>query len=818
MKKNYDAKLVEKEAQDYWNTHKVFEAHEQSNKEKFYVLCMFPYPSGNIHMGHVRNYSIGDAIARYQIMCGKNVLQPMGWDAFGLPAENAAIKNKTHPADWTYNNIKNMKSQLKSLGYGYDWTKEITTCDPSYYKWEQWLFIKLYEKGLVYRKKSLVNWDPVDKTVLASEQVENGRGWRSGALIEKKEIYQWFLKITHYADELLEELENMSGWPEQIKTMQKNWIGRSEGLEITFKVPYLGINLEIYTTRPDTLMGVTYLAIAADHTIAKKVANSDLKIQSFIESCRAGKLSEAELSTQEKKGVFTGINALHPVSGEEIPIYITNFILMDYGSGAVMSVPAHDRRDWEFAVKMGLPIRQVIEPVTTNISQELDKGPIIEKGTLINSYQFDGLNFNESFEKILEYLYSKGLGRQKINYRLRDWGISRQRYWGSPIPIIYCEKCGTLPVPEKELPVTLPTDIKFEGNPHILSSLDNFNHVQCYKCGNKAVRETDTFDTFVESSWYYARFTCSDQQESLLDKRANYWLPVDLYIGGIEHAIMHLLYARFIHKVIRDLGFILPSEPFKKLLTQGMVLKDGRKMSKSKGNLVDPYDYVEKYGADALRLFIMFSAPPEQDLEWSHSGVSSAYRFINRLWKTIYHNVDRELIADGKLPSNLSEKQRALRMKLHETLNNVTQNFEKKYAFNNIIASVMELLNNFNNFNISNITDKIIAKEVLEHILIMLSPIIPHVTHHLWFELGHKNAIIRNSWPEVDEQALIKATLEIAVQVNGKLRAKMEVSADADDDTVKNKALQLKKIQQYIGDKEPKKIIVVPKRLVNIVI
>ncbi|HIB31426.1 MAG TPA: leucine--tRNA ligase, partial [Candidatus Thioglobus sp.] len=625
MNSEYNALEIESQAQQYWKENKSFEVVEDSSKEKFYCLSMFPYPSGRLHMGHVRNYSIGDVISRFQKMQGKNVMQPIGWDAFGLPAENAALKNKVAPAKWTYENIDYMRDQLSQLGFGYDWSREIATCNPKYYKWEQWLFVKLFKKGLVYKKNAVVNWDPVDQTVLANEQVIDGRGWRSDALIEKKEISQWFMRITDYADELLESLDSLDGWPDAVKTMQKNWIGKSVGLEISFN----RINnepLKVYTTRPDTLMGVTYLAVASEHPLAIEAGSNNTEVQAFIDDCKTMETSEAAMETMEKKGVNSGLTCVHPITGQEVQIWIANFVLMGYGTGAVMSVPAHDQRDYEFAQKYTIPMLEVIRPINTE--HDITQNAFTNKGILCNSGEFDGLNFDEAFEAIAQKLNTSNLGEKQTNYRLRDWGISRQRYWGCPIPIINCESCGSVGVPETDLPVTLPEDVSFDGIGSPIKKMPEFYQTTCPTCGGEAQRETDTFDTFFESSWYFARYACADNTEAMLDERADYWLEVDQYIGGIEHAILHLLYARFFSKLLRDEGLINHDEPFKNLLTQGMVLKDGAKMSKSKGNTVDPADMIQKYGADTVRLFILFAAPPTQDLEWSDSGLEGSYRFV----------------------------------------------------------------------------------------------------------------------------------------------------------------------------------------------
>ena len=683
MQYEYNSKKIESEAQKYWHDNKSFVVTEDQTKEKFFCLSMLPYPSGKLHMGHVRNYSIGDVIYRYQKMLGKNVLQPIGWDAFGLPAENAAIKNQVPPAGWTYENIGHMKEQLIELGFGYDWSREIATCHPEYYRWEQWFFVKLFNKGLVYKKKAVVNWDPVDQTVLANEQVVEGRGWRSGAPIEKKEISQWYMKITDYADELLNDIEKLDGWPEAVKTMQKNWIGKSVGIDIDFRLDDTN-TLTVYTTRPDTLMGATYLALAAEHPLAIQAGQTSATIQTFLDECKTMETSEAALETMEKKGVDSGLTCKHPITGEDVPIWIANFVLMGYGTGAVMSVPSHDQRDYEFAKKYNIPMREVISPVGDLL--DTSKEAFVEKGTLINSGNFDGMDFDQAFKAISKALSDLGLGKQKINYRLRDWGVSRQRYWGCPIPIINCKNCGSVPVNLTDLPVRLPEDVDFDGVGSPLKKMSEFYQTQCPTCNSPAERETDTFDTFFESSWYFARYTCADQNKAMLDERANYWLPVDQYIGGIEHAILHLLYSRFFTKLLRDEGIITSSEPFTNLLTQGMVLKDGAKMSKSKGNTVDPQEMISKYGADTARLFILFAAPPTQDLEWSDSGIEGAHRFINKFYRLVV-----EFIKDTKkyeTPSlvviSLNDDQKKLRQKTHQALKKVGDDFGRRHSFNTI--------------------------------------------------------------------------------------------------------------------------------------
>jgi leucyl-tRNA synthetase len=817
MQENYKPLVIEQEVQKAWEDSGVFNVSESSTQEKYYCLSMFPYPSGKLHMGHVRNYTIGDVISRYQRMLGKNVMQPMGWDAFGLPAENAAMKHGVHPADWTYDNIDYMRDQLKRLGFGYDWQREIATCDPSYYRWEQWFFIKLLEKGLVYKKTAPVNWCPHDMTVLANEQVIDGCCWRCDTPVERKEIAQWFLKITDYADELLQSLETLDGWPEQVKTMQANWIGRSEGVEMDFQVADMEQPLRIYTTRPDTLMGVTYLAIAAEHPLAQKAAENKPELIAFINECKVMETSEAAMETMEKRGVDSGIKAIHPITGEQVPVWIANFVLMGYGTGAVMSVPAHDQRDFEFAQKYGIAIKQVIfakDGEQTDCSEQA----YTAKGILRNSREFDGLTSEQAFTVIAETLENAGKGLRKTNFRLRDWGVSRQRYWGAPIPVIYCDDCGTVPVPEQDLPVELPRDVVLDGSQSPLVAHPTFSHVNCPTCGKEARRETDTFDTFMESSWYFARFASSGSVNSMLDENAKYWLPVDQYIGGIEHAILHLLYARFYTKLLRDEGLLTCDEPFKKLLTQGMVLKDGSKMSKSKGNTVDPQALIDQYGADTVRLFIMFAAPPEQSLEWSDSGVEGAFRFLKRLWKQAYLHINAGGSAQKVNKQALTEDQQAIRRQLHQTIQKVTDDLGRRYTFNTAIAANMELVNALSRFNDESENGKAIRQEALEAIVLMLSPIVPHICHQLWLDLGHQQAVVSESWPEVDVTALELDSLELVIQVNGKLRSKISVSTTASKDEVEAMALADESVKRFIEDKPVKKVIVVPKKLVNIVV
>lgn len=817
MQENYKPLVIEQEVQKAWQDSGVFNASESSTQEKYYCLSMFPYPSGKLHMGHVRNYTIGDVISRYQRMLGKNVMQPMGWDAFGLPAENAAMKHGVHPADWTYENIDYMRDQLKRLGFGYDWQREIATCDPDYYRWEQWFFIKLLEKGLVYKKTAPVNWCPHDMTVLANEQVIDGCCWRCDTPVERKEIAQWFLKITDYADELLQSLETLDGWPEQVKTMQANWIGRSEGVEMDFQVPGMEQPLRIYTTRPDTLMGVTYLAVAAEHPLAYKAAENQPELMAFINECKVMETSEAAMETMEKRGVDSGIKAIHPITGEQVPVWIANFVLMGYGTGAVMSVPAHDQRDFEFAQKYGIGIKQVIF-ARDGEQADCSEQAYTAKGILRNSGEFDGLTSEQAFAAIAETLEKAGKGQRKTNFRLRDWGVSRQRYWGAPIPVIYCDDCGTVSVPEKDLPVELPRDVVLDGSQSPLVAHPTFSHVDCPVCRKAARRETDTFDTFMESSWYFARFASSDSASNMLDERAKHWLPVDQYIGGIEHAILHLLYARFYTKLLRDEGLLVCDEPFKKLLTQGMVLKDGSKMSKSKGNTVDPQALIDQYGADTVRLFIMFAAPPEQSLEWSDSGVEGSFRFLKRLWKQAYLHIN----ADGSIrkvdKQALTEDQQAMRRQLHQTIQKVTDDLGRRYTFNTAIAANMELVNALSRFNDQTENGKAIRQETLEAIVLMLSPMVPHICHQLWLDLGHQQAIVSEPWPEVDATALELDSLELVVQVNGKLRSKISVSTTASKDEVEAMALNDENVKRFIEDKPVKKVIIVPKKLVNIVV
>ncbi|MGM0534680.1 MAG: leucine--tRNA ligase [Pseudomonadota bacterium] len=859
MDAQYKPHEIERDAQQFWDENQCFKAVEDANREKFYCLSMFPYPSGKLHMGHVRNYTIGDVVSRYQRMRGKNVLQPMGWDAFGMPAENAAIQNRVPPARWTYNNIDYMRTQLKALGFAYDWGREFATCDVDYYRWEQWFFTKLVEQGLVYKKMSTVNWDPVDQTVLANEQVIEGRGWRSGALVERKEIPLWFLKITDYAEELLADLEHID-WPEQVKTMQRNWIGKSRGVEMTFDVRTTDgaptEPLAVYTTRPDTLMGVTYMAVAADHPLAKQAAEGNEALADFCAECARGGTSEAELATREKKGMPTGHVAVHPLSGREVPVYVANFVLMEFGTGAVMAVPGHDQRDWEFATRYGIPIEAVIADENGQ-APDLSEGAHAEYGRLIHSGEFDGLDFDAAFEAIAKRLEELGRGEVKTHYRLRDWGVARQRYWGAPIPVKYGPEGQTVPLTDAELPVELPMEVTVDATGSPLKRMPEFSDL-----GDGWTRETDTFDTFMESSWYFARFCCADNMDAMLDERVNYWLPVDLYIGGIEHAILHLLYARFFTKLMRDLGLVRADEPFQRLLTQGMVIaetyyrptenggkawfnpadvevkrdekgravsavlaSDGQpvemggieKMSKSKNNGVDPQSMIDRFGADTVRLFMMFAAPPEQSLEWSDAGVEGAHRFLKRLWRL----VSDHLAAGEPGPLDLdalTETQRELRRKTHETINKAGDDIGRRTTFNTAIAAVMELTNALSRFDDTSPQGLAVAREAVDACVLLLAPITPHACHALWQELGHEEAAIDARWPEVDDAALERDSIELVVQVNGKLRARIEVEATADKASIEAQALDAENVQRHVEGKTIRKVIVVPGKLVNIVV
>ena len=867
MQERYEPASVEAEAQQFWDTQRCFEAREDSTREKYYCLCMFPYPSGRLHMGHVRNYTIGDVLARFMRMNGKNVLQPMGWDAFGLPAENAAMANRVPPAKWTFDNIAHMKAQLKSLGFALDWRREITTCRPEYYRWNQWLFLRMLEKGIAYLKTGVVNWDPVDKTVLANEQVIDGRGWRTGAPVEKREIPMYYLKITDYAEDLLDALGHMPGWPDRVRAMQANWIGRSQGVRLGFPYDIAGLGadgkgvLHAFTTRADTLMGVTFCAVAAEHPLAVRAARDNARLAAFIEECKRGPAIESELATQEKKGMPTGLAVRHPITGAAIPVWVGNYVLMSYGEGAVMGVPAHDERDFEFAKKYHLPIKPVIDVAGREYSVESWAPWYAEHGRCINSGIYDGLDHQAAVDAIAADLGRAGLGEKQTTWRLRDWGISRQRYWGCPIPMIHCANCGTVPVPDDQLPVVLPVNLVPDGSGNPLLKDESFLAVACPRCGGKARRETDTMDTFVDSSWYFLRYACSGNDEAALDSRVRYWAPVDQYIGGIEHAILHLLYSRFWTRVMREMGSVDFKEPFSNLFTQGMVLNevffrkpeagrveyfnpadvevldkpgqprvavlrsDGQAvesggvvtMSKSKNNGVDPQALVDEFGADTARLFTMFAAPPEQTLEWSDEGVQGAYRFIKRLWKAVHDHVTQ-----GEAPAldkgALTEAQRVIRRQAHHTLAKITDDIGRRRTFNTAIAAAMELLNALAKHPQNSPQDRSVVHEALEIAVLGLSPIIPHVTHALWRALGHVTALIDEPWMTVDAAALQTSSIAMVVQVNGKLRGHISVPAGAGEDTVRAAALADPHVQKFIGAAAIRKVIIVPGKLVNIVV
>jgi len=863
MQERYEPAAVEAEAQRYWNDQRTFEVTEDPKREKYYCLSMFPYPSGRLHMGHVRNYTIGDALTRFMRMNGKNVLQPMGWDAFGLPAENAAMKNGVPPAKWTYDNIATMKAQLKSLGFALDWSRELTTCRPEYYRWNQWLFLRMREKGIAYLKTGVVNWDPEDMTVLANEQVIDGRGWRTGALIERREIPMYYLKITDYAEDLLDALSGMHGWPERVRTMQANWIGKSEGVRIGFPYDIAGQPgaMHAFTTRADTVMGVTFCAVAAEHPLAEHAAKGNPALGAFLDECKRGPAIEAEFATQEKKGMPTGLYVRHPLSGADVPVWVGNYVLMSYGEGAVMGVPAHDERDFEFAKKYGLPIKQVIDVAGREYSTDAWEPWYSEHGRCVHSGKYDGLDFEAATAAVAADLVGQGLGDKQTTWRLRDWGISRQRYWGCPIPMIHCAGCGAVPVPDADLPVLLPENLVPDGSGNPLAKDAAFLACTCPKCGGAARRETDTMDTFVDSSWYFLRFACSDNDRAMLDSRVHYWLPVDQYIGGIEHAILHLLYSRFWTRVMRELGAVDFKEPFANLFTQGMVLNeaffressagrieyftpseveivtdnqgqrlrailraDGNEvessvitMSKSKNNGVDPQALVDEFGADTARLFTMFAAPPEQTLEWSDEGVQGAFRFIKKLWKAVHEHVARGPAAPLDKGA-LNEAQRALRRQAHRTLDKVTDDIGRRRTFNTAIAAVMELLNAVLKAPHTCPQDRSVAHEALEIAVLALSPIIPHATHALWRALGHPVALIDERWLSVDRTALEQSSVEVVVQVNGKLRAHITVPADAGQEAVRAAALADPHVQKFIADKPVRKVVVVPRKLINVVV
>jgi leucyl-tRNA synthetase, eubacterial and mitochondrial family len=865
MQEKYHPQEIEAEAQRHWNDTAAFKAVEIPGKQKYYCLSMFPYPSGKLHMGHVRNYTIGDVLSRYRRMLGYNVLQPMGWDAFGLPAENAAMQNNVPPAKWTHDNIAYMRKQLQSLGLAIDWSRELATCSPEYYRWNQWLFLRMLEKGLAYRTTGTVNWDPVDQTVLANEQVIDGRGWRTGASVEKREIPMYYMKITAYADELLETLDTLPGWPERVKTMQANWIGKSFGVDVTFPADVesgMPQALKVFTTRADTLLGATYVAVAAEHPVALYAAENRSELGEFIEACKHGATMEAEIATQEKKGMDTGLFVIHPLTGAKLPVWIANYVLMGYGEGAVMAVPAHDERDFEFATKYFLPIKPVIKPVDSDLGMPLAQA-YVEYGLTFDSGEFSGLVFQAAVDAIAAALQHKGLGEKRVHYRLRDWGISRQRYWGCPIPLIYCDACGVVPVPDDQLPVVLPDNLVPDGSGNPLAKTPSFYACQCPRCGKPARRETDTMDTFVDSSWYYTRYACADQNKSMVDARVDYWLPVDQYIGGIEHAILHLLYSRFWSKVMHDLGLIAFDEPFANLLTQGMVLNEimfrktetgrmvyfnpadvdiqtdeqGRRigallrtdgqpvelggigtMSKSRNNGVDPQKLVEQYGADTARLFMMFASPPEQTLEWADAGIDGAFRFLKRLWKQVYEHLQQGGAIDRSAQNEeLGSELQSLRYQLHQTIAKVGDDLGRRHTFNTAIAAVMELMNALGKLQDPSPAARGLMQEAMESIVLLLSPIIPHICHALWRELKPGTELLDQSWPEVDRTALIQDEIELIVQVNGKLRGKIRVARDTESAAIERFALESEQVRKFVTG-EIKKIVVVPGRLVNIVV
>ena len=808
MQPEYVPADVEQEAQAYWDAHRCFAAPAKPDGRKFYCLSMFPYPSGRLHMGHVRNYTIGDAIARFRRMQGDQVLQPMGWDAFGLPAENAALERGVLPGAWTRSNIQAMREQLRKLGFGYDWERELATCDPDYYRWEQWFFIRLYEKGVAYRKKALVNWDPVDRTVLANEQVIDGRGWRSGALVEQREVAQWFLRITDYAEQLLGDLGQLEGkWPPQVLQMQRNWIGRSQGAAVRFAVDGRDEPLEVFTTRPDTLMGVTYMALAPGHPLVQEIALENNELKDFIKQS----FKSAEPAGRDKLGHPTGLVARHPLTGEPLPVWTANFVLMEYGSGAVMAVPAHDQRDWEFAKAYDLPIRQVVAP-SDGTAADMRAGAFVDYGMLVNSGAYDGLDSEEAGTAIVEALAKRDQGQAVVRYRLHDWGVSRQRRWGCPVPMIHCPKCGIVPVPDADLPVRLDEEL-----PPAEALPEAWLNVACPKCGGPAQRDTDTFDTFVESSWYQARFCSHDAEHAMLDERARHWLPVDQYIGGIEHAILHLLYARYFHKLMRDAGLVEGDEPFAHLLTQGMVLKDGRKMSKSMGNVVDPEPLIEHYGADTVRLFMLFASPPEHTLEWSDSGVEGCARFLKRLWRFACDHAQAEGEASPPAEAR-TPKQQELRRRLHETIRKAGSVIGRRHTFNTAIAANMELLNELLRFDDAGAGGRALVRECLSAMLRMLAPAVPHAAHVLWRELGFDGAVLEQPWPAVDEDALQQSVERLVVQVNGKVRAELELPTGASEQEVEQAAKNDAKVLRHIDGKTVVRMIWIPHKLVNLVV
>ncbi len=822
MDQKYIPNQIEQKWQNFWEEKSSYAVTEDKNKQKYYLLEMFPYPSGRIHMGHVRNYSIGDVIGRFKRMRGFNVLHPMGWDAFGMPAENAAIQNNSHPAKWTYENIDYMRVQLKKMGFSYDWSRELATCDLDYYRWEQKIFLDMFSKGLAYKKTSFVNWCPTCETVLANEQVEDGCCWRCAHDVKQKELDQWFFRITDYAEELLECTNQLSGWPERVLTMQRNWIGKSFGCEIDFPLESGEGAIRVFTTRQDTVFGATFMSLAPEHPLAHKLTTSDRKesVDLFIEKVQKTDRIKRTSEDFEKEGVFTGSYCINPLTNAKMPIYLANFVLMDYGTGAVMAVPTHDQRDFDFAAKYDLPLRVVIQPAGEVLDPASMGAAYTEVGILTNSGQFDGMPSDTAKEAIADCLQSAGMGKKTVNFRLRDWGISRQRYWGNPIPVIYCDSCGVVPVPESDLPVKLPMDVAFTGEGGSpLAKLDSFIQVPCPKCGQAARRETDTMDTFVQSSWYFLRYCCPDFKMGPLDReRTDYWMSVDQYIGGIEHAVLHLLYARFFTKVLRDLGYINCDEPFTNLLTQGMVIKDGAKMSKSKGNVVDPNALIDKYGADTARLFSLFAAPPEKDLDWSDQGVDGTFRFLNRVWRLVHDRLGLVKQSSAVKTELLTAEEKNLRRVVHKTIKKVTEDIEERFHFNTAIAAVMELLNALQASDLKTAQSGPVMKEALESMVLLLAPFVPHITEELWQQLGNKTVVSETAWPEYDREAVVDEEVLVVVQVNGKLRSKITVAAGSDEEILKSLALSDEKIKPFLEGVQVRKVICVPGKLVNIVV
>ena len=818
----YTPSEIENKWQQQWETNKTFKVTEDPSRPKYYLLEMFPYPSGRIHMGHVRNYSIGDVVGRFKRMRGFNVLHPMGWDAFGMPAENAAIKNNCHPAAWTYENMAYMRDQLKQMGLSYDWDRELATCDVSYYRWEQKLFVEMYKKGIAYKKQSFVNWCPSCETVLANEQVEDGGCWRCDTEVVQKELEQWFFKITDYAEELLDFTNKLPGWPERVLVMQRNWIGKSTGCEIDFALDGRDGTIRVFTTRPDTLFGATFMSLAPEHPMALELTAPERRaeVEAFIDKVKKTDRIARTADDLEKEGVFTGSYCINPTNGRKMPIYLANFVLVEYGTGAVMAVPTHDQRDFEFAKKYDLPLVVVIQPEGETLDPATMTAAYTEVGTMVNSAQFDGQRSDAAKDAIATWLEGQGKGKKTVNFRLRDWGVSRQRYWGSPIPIIYCDCCGVVPVPDKDLPVVLPRDVHFTGEGGSpLATLESFTKVDCPLCGKPARRETDTMDTFVESSWYFLRYCCPDFEGGMLDKaRAQYWMSVDQYIGGIEHAVLHLLYARFFTKVMRDLGYVDVDEPFTNLLTQGMVIKDGAKMSKSKGNVVDPDALIKRYGADTARLFSLFAAPPEKDLDWNEQGVDGCYRFLNRVWKLVHEQLEAASAAPALDPSALSDEERSLRRAVHKTLKKVTEDIDERFHFNTAIAAVMELMNTLQGARLNTPQAAAVMKEALELVVVMLAPFVPHITEELWQLLGHTTPLSATAWPAWDSEAVVDEELLVVVQVNGKLRSKLSVAVGLDEESIKQMALADDKVKVFTDGLQVRKVIYVPGKLVNIVV